>query len=88
MIRKYYNHKPQTTQWHREEQPLNHHETPGKQIKQSNQLFLPHLDDCITRMDIKQRTTKHRTTANSHHGSNNKQNVNNNRTTALERTSA
>ena len=40
MIRKYHNHKPQTTPWHREEEPLNHHETPGKQIKQSNQLSL------------------------------------------------
>ena len=37
MIRKYHNHKPQTTQWHREEEPLNHHETPGKQNKQSDQ---------------------------------------------------
>ena len=36
MIRKYHNHKPQTTLWHREEEPLNHHETPGRQIKQSN----------------------------------------------------
>ena len=42
MIRKYHNHKPQTTPWHREEEPLNHHETPGRQIKQSNQLSLPH----------------------------------------------
>ena len=25
-----------------EEEPLNHHETPGRQIKQSNQLSLPH----------------------------------------------
>ena len=23
--------------WHREEEPPNHHETPGRQIKQSNQ---------------------------------------------------
>ena len=38
MIRKYHNHKLQTTPWHRE--PLNHHETPGRQIKQSNQLSL------------------------------------------------
>ena len=30
MIRKYHNHKPQTTPWHFEEEPLNHHETPGK----------------------------------------------------------
>ena len=49
MIRKYHNHKPQTTPWHREEKPLNHHETPGRQIKQSNQLSLPHQDDCNTR---------------------------------------
>ena len=41
MIRKYHNHKLQTTPWHREEEPLNHHATPGRQIKQSNQLSLP-----------------------------------------------
>ena len=38
MISKNHNHKSQTTLWHREEEPLNHHETPGRQIKQSNQL--------------------------------------------------
>ena len=48
MIRKYHNHKPQTTPWHREEEPLNHHEAPGRQIKQSNQFSLPHQDDCNT----------------------------------------
>ena len=53
MIRKYHNHKLQTTPWHREEKPLNQHETPGRQIKQSNQLSLPHQDDCNTRTDIK-----------------------------------
>ena len=74
MIRKYHNHKLQTTPWHREEEPLNHHETPGRQIQQSNQLSLPHQDDCNT------------TITDSHNGSNNKQKVNNNRTTALERT--
>ena len=52
MIRKYHNHKPQTTPWHREEEPLNHHQTPGRQIKQNNQLSLPNQDDCNTRMDI------------------------------------
>ena len=51
MIRKYHNHKPQTTPWHREEELLNHLETLGRQIKQSNQLSLPHQDDCNTRMD-------------------------------------
>ena len=85
MIRKYHNHKLQTTSWHREEEPPNHHETPGRQIKQSNQLSLLHQDDCNTRMDIKQRTTKHGTITDSHNGSNNKQKVNNKRTTALER---
>ena len=39
-------------------------------------------------MDIKQRTTKHRTITDSHNGSYNKQKVNSNRTTALERTAA
>ena len=53
MIRKYHNQKPQTTSWHPEEEPLNNHETQGRQIKQSNQLSLPHQDDCDTRMDIK-----------------------------------
>ena len=53
MIRKYHNHKLQTTPWHREEEPLNHQKTPGRQIKQSNQLSLPHQDDCNARMDIK-----------------------------------
>ena len=88
MIRKYHNHQLQTTPWHLEEEPLNHHETPGRQIKQSNQLSLPHQDDCNTKMDIEKRTTKHRTITDSHNGSNNKQKVNNNRTTALERTAA
>ena len=48
-----HNHKPQTNPWHREEEPLNNHETQGGQIKQSNQLSLPHQDDCNTRMDTK-----------------------------------
>ena len=52
MIRKYHNHKLQTTHWHREEEPLNRHETPERQIKQSNQLSLPPQDDRNTRIDI------------------------------------
>ena len=35
MTRKYHNHKLQTTPWHREEEPLNHHKTPGRQNKQT-----------------------------------------------------
>ena len=54
MIRKYHNHKPKTNPWHNEEEPHNHHVTPGRQTKQSNQLYLPHQDDCKTRMNIKQ----------------------------------
>ena len=73
MIRKYHDHKLQTNLWHRGEEPLNNHQTPGRQTKQSNQLSLPHQGDCKTRMDIKKRTTKHRTITDSHNGSNNKQ---------------
>ena len=61
MIREHHTHKLQTTPWHREEEPHNNHETPGRQTKQSNQPSLPYQDDCKTRMDLKQRTTKHRT---------------------------
>ena len=60
--------------------------TITKQIKQSNQLSLPHQDDCNTRMDITYRGTKHRTVTDSHYGSNNKQKVNNNRIKALDGT--
>ena len=61
MIRKYHNHKLQNNPWHHKEEPHNNHETPGRQTKQSNQLSLPHQDDCKTRRDVKKRTTKHRT---------------------------
>ena len=53
MIRKFLNHKLQTNPWNREEEPHNNHETPGRQTMQSNQLPLPHQDDCKTRMDTK-----------------------------------
>ena len=42
MIRKYHKHKLQTHPWHREEEPQNNHETPGRQTKQCNQLALPY----------------------------------------------
>ena len=45
--------QPQTNTWHREEEPHNHRETPGRQTKQINQLSHPNQDDCNTRMDIK-----------------------------------
>ena len=88
MIRKFHNHKLQTNPWHREEEPNNNHETPGRQTKQINQLSLPHQDDCKTRRDIKKCTAKHRTITESGNRSNNKHQVNNNKTTALERTAA
>ena len=52
MIRNHHYHKLQTNPWHREEEPPNIHETPGRQTKPSNQLSLPHQDDCKTRIDI------------------------------------
>ena len=52
MIRKYHNHKLQTTPWHRKEELLNHQKTPGRQIKQNNQLSLPHQDDYLTNVNF------------------------------------
>ena len=51
MIRKCHDHKLQTNPWHCEGEPHNNHETLRRQIKQSNQLSLPHQDDCKTGMD-------------------------------------
>ena len=48
MIRKYHNHKLQAKSWYREEETHNNHETQGRQTKQSNQLSIPHRDDCKT----------------------------------------
>ena len=71
-----------------QERATQHHKTPGRQTKRSSQLSLPHQDDCKTRMNINSRTTKQSTLTDSHNWRNNKQQVNNNRTTALERTAA
>ena len=38
---------------HHKEESHNKYETPGRQTKQSNQLSLPHQDDCKTRMGKK-----------------------------------
>ena len=43
----------QRNPWHSKEEPNNNHETLERQTKQSNQLSLPHQDDCKTRIDIK-----------------------------------
>ena len=53
MIRKYDNYKLQTNQWYLEEESHINLETTGRQTKQSNQLSLPHRDDCKARMDTK-----------------------------------
>ena len=62
MIRKYHNHTLQTNPQHREEEPrnTNSQQISGilRQLKQSNQLSLPHQDDCITRKDTKYCITK------------------------------
>ena len=60
----------------------------SKTNKANNQLSLPHQDDCKARMDTKKRTAKHKTITEFHSGSYNQQRINNNRTTALERTAA
>ena len=80
MIRKYHNHKLQINPWHREEELHNNHKTLWRQTKPCNELALPHQDDCKTRMDIK----RHTTITDSHNGSYNTQQINNNRNTALE----
>ena len=38
-IRKYHNQKLQTNPWHREEEPQDKHETPGRQSKATSSLF-------------------------------------------------
>ena len=53
MIRKYQNHKSQKNPWHREEEPHNHYETPGRQTKQSNQLSLTRQGGGKTKMGTK-----------------------------------
>ena len=48
---------------------------PSRDRRKTNQAkqpaLSPHQDDCNTRMDTKQCTTKHRTITDSHNGSNN-----------------
>ena len=55
MNRKYHNLTLQTNPRHREEDPqnINSNKTLERQLKQSNQLFLPRQDYCNTRKDTK-----------------------------------
>ena len=41
MIRKYHNHKPQTTLWHHEEEPLNHHEHQEDKLSKATSSLFP-----------------------------------------------
>ena len=50
------NIKLQTNPWHREEEPHNNHETPGRQTKQSNQRSHPHQQ--LIKMIAKQEWTQ------------------------------
>ena len=50
MIREYHNHKPKTNPWHREEEPHNHHETPGRQTKKATSSLFP--IKMIAKLDI------------------------------------
>ena len=63
MIRKYHNHKLQINPWHLETELHNKHETQGGQTKQSNQLSLPHRDDCKTRVRSNAQVTHSRITS-------------------------
>ena len=51
MIRKCQSHTLKTKPRHRVEEPqnTNSQKTPGRKLKQSNQLSLPYQDDCKTR---------------------------------------
>ena len=55
-IRKYHNHKLQTTPWHRENEPHNNHETPGRQKSKLTDSLFP--TKMIAKLEC---TTKHRT---------------------------
>ena len=41
MIEKYHNYKLQTNPWHREEEPHNNHETPGRQLTKTTSSLFP-----------------------------------------------
>ena len=41
MFRKYHNHKLQTTPWHREEEPLNHHEHQEDKLSKAISSLFP-----------------------------------------------
>ena len=86
MTRKYHNHTLQTRLGHlkEEQQSTDCHNAPGRQPKQSKATSSP----LPTQNDIKYRKNKTRTNHKTlkNNGTNSKQQIDNNRTTALERT--
>ena len=53
LVSEYDQEIPQSQTTDHEEEPHNNHETPGRKTKHSNQFYLPHQQDCKTRMDTK-----------------------------------
>ena len=92
MISKYHNHTQQTNPRYLEEEPqnTNSHKTPGRQLKQSNQLSLPRQDDRKTRNDTGKCITKQRPTKSPHNQCEEHKTMNQryNINTAFERTTA
>ena len=85
MIRKYHNHKLQTNPWHREEEPHNNHQE-DKQSKATSSLFPIAM---IAKLEWKQSNAQQNIEQLQNPTifcSNKQQRINNNRTTALERT--
>ena len=83
MIRKYHNYILQINPRHLEEEPQNNHKTPLRQTKQNNQLFAkPWLQKLERTQSYAKQSIEQ--TQNPKMGAT----INNNRTTALERTAA
>ena len=51
-VSEYLSENSTITTRHREEEPHNNRETPGRQTKENKQLSLLHQDDCKTRVNI------------------------------------
>ena len=88
-IRKYHNHTPQTNPQHREEESQDIYiNKTVRQLKHTNQIFLFKMIAKLekTQSNVQQNKDKHRTsTTNRKHT---KQQINNNKTSATERTAA
>ena len=72
MIRKYHNHKPQTTPWHREKEPLNITRQQEDKLSKVTSSLFP-IKMIVIQEWTKITYNKNRTITYSHNGSNNKQ---------------